>query len=70
MSRRLRGVLFRAWCLTGFLAASARATAQGHTANLNGASLYYEDAGEGTPLVLVHGWSLNLRMWDPQVSAR
>ena len=46
MSRRLRGALFCAWCLTGFLAASAPATAQGHTANLNGASLYYEDAGE------------------------
>jgi pimeloyl-ACP methyl ester carboxylesterase len=69
MSRRLRSALFCAWCLTVSLAASTRATAQGHTASINGASLYYEIAGEGAPLVLIHGWSLNLRMWDPQVSA-
>jgi pimeloyl-ACP methyl ester carboxylesterase len=33
----------------------------------NGARIYYEVEGRGAPLVLIHGWSLNLRMWDPQV---
>ena len=35
--------------------------------NANDVHLYYEVEGDGPPLVLVHGWSLNLRMWDQQV---
>ena len=30
--------------------------------------LYYEVAGEGPPVVLLHGFSLDTRMWDAQVS--
>ena len=33
-------------------------------AEINGAKLYYEIAGSGTPLILVHGFSLDRRMWD------
>jgi pimeloyl-ACP methyl ester carboxylesterase len=36
------------------------------TAELNGASIYYQLAGAGPPLVLVHGFSLDTRMWDEQ----
>lgn len=36
-------------------------------ARLNGENLYYELDGDGPPLILIHGWTLNLRMWDPQV---
>ena len=32
-------------------------------------SLYYEEHGEGHPVVLIHGWTLNCRMWDDQVDA-
>ena len=32
-----------------------------------GARLVYEVAGEGPAVVLVHGFGLDLRMWDPQV---
>lgn len=32
----------------------------------NGGQLYIETAGSGYPLVLVHGFSLNTRMWDDQ----
>lgn len=35
----------------------------------NGALLYYEVEGDGPPLVLLHGWSLDLRMFDAQMPA-
>lgn len=31
--------------------------------------LYYEECGEGTPLILLHGHSLDRRMWDLQLPA-
>lgn len=36
---------------------------------LAGARLRYRDEGAGAPVVLVHGWTLDLEMWDPQVAA-
>ena len=69
MSRRLRCAQFWGWCLTFLFTALTPVSAQAHIAKLNGESIYYEVSGEGTPVVLIHGWSLNLRMWDPQVSA-
>lgn len=35
-------------------------------ASVNGARLYYEVAGEGYPLVLLHAGIADCRMWDPQ----
>jgi 3-oxoadipate enol-lactonase len=35
-------------------------------AEVNGTRLYYETAGSGHPLVLIHGMSLDSRMWDDQ----
>src|SRR5213592_4254876 len=34
-------------------------------ARVNGVSLYYEVAGRGAPLVLVHGFACGIRSWDP-----
>lgn len=31
--------------------------------------LYYEDHGAGRPVVLIHGWPLSGRSWEPQVHA-
>jgi len=49
---------------------SARPT---HAADLfavvNGARLRFRDEGRGPAVLLVHGWTLDLEMWDPQVSA-
>ncbi|HEU5011037.1 MAG TPA: alpha/beta fold hydrolase [Roseiflexaceae bacterium] len=36
-------------------------------ADVNGARLYYEAAGEGHPLVLIHAGICDSRMWDEQV---
>jgi pimeloyl-ACP methyl ester carboxylesterase len=38
-------------------------------ADINGAKLYYEVAGEGHPLVFLHAGIANLHMWDDQVRA-
>jgi pimeloyl-ACP methyl ester carboxylesterase len=35
-------------------------------ADVNGTRLHYEVAGSGHPLVLIHGQSLDTRMWDDQ----
>lgn len=35
-------------------------------ADINGTRLYYEIAGDGLPVVLIHGFSLDCRMWDDQ----
>lgn len=31
--------------------------------------LYYDDSGQGHPVLLIHGHSVDARLWDPQVSA-
>jgi len=31
--------------------------------------LYYEDHGSGAPVVLLHGWPLDSRSWEPQLHA-
>ena len=53
--------------LWSFLASSVQA--EGHYAEINGTRIYYEVEGEGHPLVLIHGYSLDTRMWDDQMPA-
>jgi len=36
---------------------------------VNGVRLSYEDHGRGQPLVLLHGFPLNRKIWQPQVEA-
>jgi pimeloyl-ACP methyl ester carboxylesterase len=38
-------------------------------AEVNGARLWYEIAGNGPPLALIHGFTLDHRMWDDQFEA-
>ncbi|MDJ0342889.1 alpha/beta fold hydrolase [Streptomyces sp. H10-C2] len=39
------------------------------TAKVNGIAIGYDDAGDGDPLVLIHGHPFDRSMWAPQVSA-
>lgn len=36
---------------------------------LNNAPLHYRDQGDGPPCLLIHGYPLNNRLWQPQFSA-
>jgi pimeloyl-ACP methyl ester carboxylesterase len=36
-------------------------------AEINGVNLYYEECGEGLPLLFVHEWGGDHRSWEPQV---
>jgi len=38
-------------------------------ATIEGRRVYYEVQGQGPALVLIHGFSLDTRMWDPQFDA-
>jgi 3-oxoadipate enol-lactonase len=42
---------------------------KGGFADVNGTRLYYEIAGHGDPVVLIHGLCLDTRMWDDQFDA-
>lgn len=35
----------------------------------DGGQIYYESVGQGDPVVLLHGHTLDLRMWDPQMDS-
>ena len=38
-------------------------TTQSNFAEINGTRIFYEIAGEGKPVVLIHGWSFDSRCW-------
>ena len=38
-------------------------------ARIGGATMGYDDVGEGTPVVFLHAFPLNRTMWEPQTSA-
>jgi len=54
---------------SAFLLLSSPAPAQSGFVQIDSALIYYETEGNGPPVVLVHGRTLNLRVWDDQVPA-
>ena len=53
--------------MTLSVVASATTQAQSRSVSVGDAVIHYEITGEGAPLVLIHGWSQDLTIWDGQV---
>lgn len=51
---------------TALLLAACTTTKSGYVATTGGGRIYYEARGKGEPLLLLHGHSLDRRMWDEQ----
>src|SRR5271157_55116 len=43
-------------------------TIDSHTAEIDGVKIHYMTAGQGTPLILLHGYAETSRMWKPIIS--
>jgi pimeloyl-ACP methyl ester carboxylesterase len=56
-------------CLLALGCAGAPPEVTSGYVDVAGASLYYEEAGQGPPLVMIHGGMLDRRMWDGQFEA-
>ena len=39
------------------------------TTGADATEIYYQDLGQGQPVVLIHGWPLSHRMWESQINA-
>ena len=49
------------------IVSSATMQAQSRSVSIGDAVILYEVAGEGVPLVLIHGWAQDMSIWDGQV---
>jgi pimeloyl-ACP methyl ester carboxylesterase len=60
------------WCCMIETPAPPAGTAENHSTDryldVIGARLRYRDEGRGPAVILLHGWTLDLDMWDPQVA--
>jgi pimeloyl-ACP methyl ester carboxylesterase len=52
--------------IASIVMAGCRTTQTGYVSVGNGGQLYYEERGQGEPMILLHGHSLDTRMWDEQ----
>ncbi|MCR4774371.1 MAG: alpha/beta hydrolase [Prevotella sp.] len=52
--------------LSAFLICSCSTIEKGFVEISGGARLYYEEKGKGSPVIFLHGHSLDTRMWDGQ----
>ncbi|MCH8867074.1 MAG: alpha/beta hydrolase [Proteobacteria bacterium] len=66
--RPLKIPLFLLLGFCGFPMVTAQTNSQTGIASVNGTELYYEIAGDGHPLVLIHGGAVDSRAWDDQFS--
>jgi 3-oxoadipate enol-lactonase len=50
-------------------ATAAAAASDDRFLNLDGAQIRYRDEGSGAAVLLIHGWTLDLEIWESQVQA-
>lgn len=62
---RIKRIFLLTLCAVLFISMDGRAQKQGRIGVPRG-SLYYEEQGSGEPVILIHGHSLDRRMWDGQ----
>jgi pimeloyl-ACP methyl ester carboxylesterase len=65
----MRALIIAAAVVLSIATPSSIVFAQSQNASINGETIAYEISGQGEPLVLIHGWSLNANMWQPQMTA-
>ena len=58
--------IFTYWILIMGLMACERMPQEDYITVSGEGKIYYEERGKGTPLILLHGHSLDTRMWDEQ----
>lgn len=46
---------------------AAKTVGSSGLATVNGARIYYETVGTGPDVILIHGFTLDTRMWDAQI---
>jgi 3-oxoadipate enol-lactonase len=56
-------------CTTLPATAAAREQGADQYFTADGARLRYRDEGSGPAVLMIHGWTLDLKMWEPQVRA-
>ena len=64
--RQLKTPLFLLLVFCGLSIVIAQTNSQTGIASVNGTSLYYEIAGDGHALILIHGGAVDNRAWDDQ----
>ena len=70
MRKKMMTLMLAATMLSGCgLKAEPPVVAEGYVAVSQDGRIYYQIEGQGEPLILLHGHSLDMRMWEPQMEA-
>src|SRR3989337_1049006 len=67
-TKRILSVAVLAIAFSGSLVAQMQLPPEGHIAQLNGMEMYYETYGQGSPLVLLHGFGGSGHHWKPFIA--
>lgn len=69
MTRFTTALVFTIFSIACRPALLAQAPVESGFVDVDGGKLYYESTGDGQPVVLIHGFTLDRRMWDNEFNA-